>query len=239
MEQDFYVYTHKRKDTGAIFYVGKGKDKRSHSKRNRNTHWYNITNKAKGFDVDIVYTTNDEELVFLIEEELISVLKSRGVGLCNILAGGNGPSGYKHTEETKQIMREKASNRPGSFTGFSHTLEAKQKMREKALGKPSNFKGRKHNEKSKQSMREARLGKPGHKHTEEHKRHMSSLMTGKKRPASVGLNISRAVAGKPRSTQWINDGLNNKMIRTWDDIPQGWIKGRLINIRNSQKGTKA
>lgn len=25
---EFYVYQHRRKDTGAVFYVGKGKDKR-------------------------------------------------------------------------------------------------------------------------------------------------------------------------------------------------------------------
>ena len=101
-----YIYEHIRPDTNAVFYVGKGTNKRMHSKHRRNAHWNNIVRKAGGFTVREVCRHEDEELVFLAEQERIDQLKRLGVKLANKTDGGEGPSGYRHTEETKRKIAE-------------------------------------------------------------------------------------------------------------------------------------
>jgi hypothetical protein len=75
-----------------------------HSKHRRNAYWNNIVRKAGGFTVREVCRHEDEELVFLAEQERIDQLKRLGVKLSNMTDGGEGPSGYRHTEETKQLL---------------------------------------------------------------------------------------------------------------------------------------
>ena len=101
-----YIYEHIRPDTNAVFYVGKGTEKRMHSKHRRNAYWNNIVRKAGGFVVREVCRHQDEELIFLAEQERIDQLKRLGVKLSNMTDGGEGPSGYRHTEETKQKIAE-------------------------------------------------------------------------------------------------------------------------------------
>ena len=101
-----HIYEHIRPDTNAVFYVGKGTEKRMHSKHRRNAYWNNIVRKAGGFVVRTVVSHTDEELVFLAEQERIDQLKRLGVKLSNMTDGGEGPSGYRHTEETKRLIAE-------------------------------------------------------------------------------------------------------------------------------------
>jgi hypothetical protein len=97
----FYVYEHIRLDTNAVFYVGKGKGRRCFEARRRNQHWKRVVSKAGGFDVRIVVDKIDEELAFLAEQELIAKLKLQGASLTNITDGGEGTSGYRHTDEAR------------------------------------------------------------------------------------------------------------------------------------------
>lgn len=54
----------------------------------------------------------------------------------------NNNHGKKHSEETKQKIREKALARETSpRLGTTHTFDTKEKMRQKALGRPSPRKG--------------------------------------------------------------------------------------------------
>jgi len=101
-----HIYEHIRPDTNTVFYVGKGTKKRSESKHRRNAHWKNIVNKAGGYFVRIVFSHEDEELLFLIEQELIWKRKQEGLKLANKTEGGEGPSGHRHTEETKRLISE-------------------------------------------------------------------------------------------------------------------------------------
>lgn len=97
----YYVYHHIRNDTGLPFYVGKGKNDRASSKKNRNKHWHHIVESA-GYHYEIVCAGLDEELAFLCESELIDQYRRLGYVLANYTNGGEGPSGYKHTEESKE-----------------------------------------------------------------------------------------------------------------------------------------
>jgi hypothetical protein len=90
----YYVYEHLRNDTNEVFYVGKGKEYRANSTKNRNVYWKNVVKKANGFTVRFVAENiDDEELAYFCEEERIDQLKRRGVILTNLTIGGEGASG--------------------------------------------------------------------------------------------------------------------------------------------------
>lgn len=102
----FCVYEHIRPDTNAVFYIGKGQGRRPYTIRNRNKYWCNIVAKAGGFTVRMVVEGVDEELAFLIEAERIDQLRRLGMKLCNMTDGGEGISGYVHTDATREFLRQ-------------------------------------------------------------------------------------------------------------------------------------
>ena len=94
----YYVYLHK-KPNGTIFYVGKGKGKRAYETRGRNKYWKRIVNKY-GYNVIIFKDNITEEKAFDLEMELIEAI---GLDkLTNQTVGGDGISGFNHSEETKR-----------------------------------------------------------------------------------------------------------------------------------------
>jgi hypothetical protein len=127
----FYVYEHIRLDTNAVFYVGKGRGRRCFEAKRRNQHWKRIVAKAGGFDVRVVVDKIDEELAFLAEQELIAKLKLQGASLANLTDGGEGVSGYRHTDNAR-IQFSKT---------MSRTMETyKHIVRERQLGKKNSAK---------------------------------------------------------------------------------------------------
>lgn len=144
----FYVYEHIRPDTGMVFYVGKGKDYRNNSTCDRNRYWNFIVKKAGGFSSKIIFSHTSEELVLLAEQERIDQLKKLGVSLCNMTNGGEGLSGFCHSQETRLKLKEIALKRPKrqlsekhkeairkANTGVVFTESRKDKIRKKALGR--------------------------------------------------------------------------------------------------------
>lgn len=113
----FYIYEHIRLDTRAVFYVGKGSGARMLSKDKRNKHWRAIADKA-GYEGRIIVKSDDEELIFLAEEERIDQLKRIGVVLSNKTNGGDGGlKGYRHTAESCRLISE---NLKGKLAGEKH-----------------------------------------------------------------------------------------------------------------------
>lgn len=127
----FYVYEHIRLDTNAVFYVGKGKGRRCFEARRRNEHWKRVVAKAGGFDVRVVVDKIDEELAFLAEQELIAKLKLQGASLANLTDGGEGASGYRHTNKSKAILSEAMTRTMGTY---------KNVLRERQLGENNSAK---------------------------------------------------------------------------------------------------
>jgi len=103
----FYVYAHKKKTDGKIFYIGKGCGKRAY-KKDRSEWWKNTVSKH-GYTVEILSDGLLEEDAFELEEFVISELKGQ---LCNMTNGGEGSSGLKHSEEAKAKLRAYWSGRP-------------------------------------------------------------------------------------------------------------------------------
>jgi len=96
----FYTYIHRRADDGKVFYVGKGKGARAHSHASRNAHWQRTVAKH-GIGVEIAAYWPTEAEAFEHERFLISCFRDIGQPLCNLTDGGDGPSGFKHSAETR------------------------------------------------------------------------------------------------------------------------------------------
>lgn len=152
----FYVYTHHRATDGAVFYVGKGTKGRAFKTHGRNVYWKRVVAKY-GYFVTIVADGLTETEALAKESALISELGK--IALCNMTDGGEGMSGYRHSENGKlkiaaskvgkprpqaavekmrqsklgkkasEATRQKMSN---ARRGYSHSPEAIQKMRDKA-----------------------------------------------------------------------------------------------------------
>jgi len=128
---NFYVYLHSDPTRGnEPFYVGKGQKKRAWDMKQRNRmHKFRVAKILKAgakVDIKLLATDLDEELAFLVEEEAIDKYGRRDLGkgpLLNFSDGGEGPSGFKHTDEYKKYMSE-------IFKGKKKSEETKRKMSE-------------------------------------------------------------------------------------------------------------
>lgn len=107
---NYYVYVHRKKDNGCIFYVGKGKLKRYKSLSGRNAHWIN-TSKKHGWISVIVKNNLCEDESLELEELIINTI---GIdNLCNKNYFNGGKSGYKHSlESRKKMSNSKKGNVP-------------------------------------------------------------------------------------------------------------------------------
>lgn len=112
------VYAHVRLDTGKIFYIGKGTDKRSTSKNSRNAFWHNIVNKSGGFKTEILAYWKTEQEAFEHEKLLIHCFKKMGYVLANLTDGGEGSSGYKWSDnQLKKLSEAHKGINKGLFSG--------------------------------------------------------------------------------------------------------------------------
>ena len=166
MHKQFYVYIHKKPD-GTPFYVGKGTGNRAYQFSKR-TQWHkNIVAKygRHNIIVEIVNCVNESQ-AFDLEKIYIKQFKHSGVCLVNLTDGGEGHSGYKQTQQTKdkraaklkafyatdagqQVNQKLNAHR----TGRINTKETKLKMSNVAKGKK---KSKEHAE----NLSKARFGKP-------------------------------------------------------------------------------
>ena len=127
-----YIYFHKRLDDGVIFYVGVGVGRRAYRESNRSEFWKRIVEKH-GYNIEFPYTNISQEEAKQLEIHYISVYGriDRGTGtLCNMTDGGDGRTGYKCTDETKEKMRKAA-------TGVKFTEDRKNKIGEKSRERKS------------------------------------------------------------------------------------------------------
>lgn len=137
---EYYVYTYVRLDTGNVFYVGKGKGERAYSMKSRNPYFLNIV-KSIPHQVSITKMNMTEEEAFEEETKLIAQYKEQGIELANMTDGGEGISGYKHTEEYKEYVsnlykgRKIENHWDGGFNG-PHTQATKDLISNKLKDKP-------------------------------------------------------------------------------------------------------
>lgn len=158
-----YVYKHTRHDTNEVFYIGIGKYlKRAYSKRYRNSHWINITNKVD-WSVDIIEYNLSWEEACEREKYWIKFYGRRDLNegtLVNMTEGGEGVKG--HSDELKDRLRN-------INLGKSLSNDHKNKI-------SSSMKGKILTEVHKKSLSNSLKGK---NHSDEHKKNISLSMKGK------------------------------------------------------------
>ena len=187
--REFYVYKHIRKDNNTCFYVGKGKGNRMYVPK-RNKHFNRIRKKYGCYVVKIKENLTEKE-AFALEREIIEdyvFVFGYGINikgyrdysdkkyLTNCTWGGEGVSGYKHSEEAKQRMSE-------SHKRENLSEETIQKMSE-------SHKGKQLSEEHKQNLSESHKGK---QFSEEHKQNLSEALKGRQFSEEHKQNLSKKV----------------------------------------------
>ena len=129
----FYTYAHIRNDTGQIFYIGKGKERRMYRKEARNLHWHNVVAKADYIPMLLANWKTEQEAYehekFLIQCFYGSLVNQSLGGDGNDASGGLSFAGKKHTENAKEKCRLAKIGKPKSKQSKKLNAEAhKQKI---------------------------------------------------------------------------------------------------------------
>jgi Uri superfamily endonuclease len=207
---------------GSYFYIGKGKGKRMYDHLNENDQRENnnikkgIIKKIKqsGYAPNIVILNKSENELKMFEQEIYYIkefgrLVDGNGYLSNLTLGGQGMSGYRHKEETKQRWSQiRKGISPGN----------KGQKRPGIGGRP---KGKKwsEDERAKQDIVRSQPNYYDYLKTEEHRAKMSRIRKGCK--------------GSAKGKKWYNDGC----IETYAfDRPPGFEVGRLKRQTNGKKG---
>jgi hypothetical protein len=119
---DFYTYLH-CKPNGGPFYVGKGHGRRSHMLTQRSQYHKRMIKK---YGVEIfVFPCESEEQAFADEIQQIAQLRAEGYKLVNRTDGGDGTSGYRHTDEAKDKVSKARKGKPSAYKGRTQSEESK------------------------------------------------------------------------------------------------------------------
>lgn len=191
---NFYTYLYTDPSRNEPIYVGKGKDNRAyvHLKRKDSCHFINRLQKMKREGIEPVITflckDVDEELAFLCEVMAIEKYGRKDLGkgpLLNLTDGDDGTSGYKHTDEDKQRIRDK-------HIGMKHTEKTKKLISELQIGKTH----------TPESVAKRAASNTGKTRTDETRKKMSEWQIGRKMSDEARTRMS-ASASKPRSEAWM------------------------------------
>ena len=187
---EFYVYVYRNPLKGNLpFYVGKGHGYRATSHltetRSFNPHKTNTIKKIQAAGLEpviwIVWRGHNEGTAFQIEEHLIAKWGRHTEGglLTNLTSGGEGASGYKHTEAFKRMIsmrltgrvvsEETRVNMSKAQKGHSCSDEHKRKLSDVQKGKIISIETRR-------KMSKAQKGRTA---SQETRRKMSDSQKGK------------------------------------------------------------
>jgi hypothetical protein len=211
----FYTYAYLREDR-TPYYIGKGSGRRINENKGR------PCKKPKDKSKIIFLKQNlTEEEAFKHEIYMIAVFGRKDLGtgiLYNKTNGGEGPSGYKFSEESKAGMSAARKGKPAHNKGKSPSKETRTKMSKSKKGKNHPFYGKKgknsHNygikrtDETKEKLRLANLGEKNAFYGKTHSKETRTKMSESK-----------------KDIKWWNDGCGNTKMSVECPGPN-WIRGR-------------
>ena len=190
-----YSYVHARPgttDVKGIFYVGKGVKQRHLDFYHRNKHHASITKKYGQENILVgKIECSSEKNAFMLEVGLIKCLRRMQVKLANKSDGGEGASGVKHTQKTKDLLSEQRK-------GKKMSEETKRKLSVANKGKIKGPTGKKMSEETKRKISESKKGK---KHTLEAKKKISEAGKGRIFTAEARRKISEKLEGNKNGSR--------------------------------------
>jgi hypothetical protein len=215
---DFYVYAYLRKN-GTPYYIGKGRGNRAFVDQRR------CVSKPENLNQILFLKKNlPEEEAFKFEKYMIFVLgrKDKGTGILrNLTDGGEGPSGYTHTAETRESISK-------SHTGKNLSEETRRKVSEARKGKPVSEntirasvevrKGKALTDEHRRKISEGRRGIPAH----------NKGKTGGTLSEETRKRMSEAQQGHPSRTAGLKWFVNESGETVLAPEPPGpeWKRGR-------------
>lgn len=131
---NYYIYLHLRKDSGSVFYVGKGKEDRAYIKRGRNPYWQHIVNKV-GYTIELLEENLTHEQACEREIYWIEKFGRKDIGtgcLVNCTNGGEGSFGRVMSQRSIEVQRKRFTENPPRL-GAKLTQEHKNKISERHL----------------------------------------------------------------------------------------------------------
>lgn len=170
---DYYVYMYLReKDSengpvGSPYYIGKGRAQRAFR-----AHRVRVPKDLKLIVLVKTGMLNDEAMLF--ERELIQFYGRINIStgcLANLTDGGEGNSGWKMRDSTREKIRAKA-------VGRLRSEEACKKHAELMTGEWNPFFGKTHTEETRQRWSQTRKGKPRGPMSVDHKRKIAAARLG-------------------------------------------------------------
>ena len=202
MSNLFYVYEHWRPDTGACFYVGKGKRQRAWIMRGRNRHHRAIQSKLTSLgmsvDIRIIVDGLSEETAFAVERDRIAM--HGRAALVNWTDGGDGVSNPT-AEARAKIAAALKGNKHSKGRVYTAAQRAVISARMRGNKNFGDVVAQNQSEEHRAKVAAALRGRPGRKKSAAEKERIGAASRGKKRPAEVvermRIGIRAAWARKP------------------------------------------
>lgn len=173
----FYVYEWIRLDTNEPFYIGKGKGDRWRCKQ-RSERFLRIMKKT---DVAVHIIADELTEQEALEAEIYCIWYYRdvlGYELVNFTDGGEGVSGYKHSEESKSLMSVAKKGKPSPIKGCHLSEETKTKISRALIGRVSPNKGKELSHEHKKALKINHKGMSGKKQSYETRLKISEARKG-------------------------------------------------------------
>lgn len=171
MLREYFLYRHIRNDKNEPFYIGIGvkhanyasekvEFKRAFEKTNRNKYWKNIVQKTN-YKVDILFESNDENVIKGKEKEFIELYKRRdccGGTLVNMTDGGDGSFGRKWSDEFRVSFIEKNSGQNHYNYGKKLSEETIKKKSESMKKSNKGWRGKNLPKETVEKIRQSKIG---------------------------------------------------------------------------------